>query len=1032
MAGWNIMTEARRVGAFFLAVGLCLAFAGAALAASPSSDPILRIEIGRHTAVVTHLAMNADQTVLATASLDKTVRLWSFPDGRLNATLRVPIGDGPEGSLYSTALSPDGKTLLASGYTGGSWDGTYSIYVFDVDRRQLKARLSHLPDLANDLAFSPDGTVFAAVFSGHGGFAVWNAADGKLLREDKDYADVATALCFDRSGRVATVSRDGFIRLYDAAYKLVVKTRTAGRKPLSAAFSPDGTKLAVGYEDVGRVDVLTAAATAKPLYSVDSRGLTGGNLAAVAWSADGRDLMAAGSARDKAGKVVVRRWGDGGSGAARDVEVARDAVMHLFAPKAGGVLFASADPSWGWMNGEGKLGPVVDGQIADFRDIADGRFGLSEDGTIVDFGLGQGGKRSVRADLVQLKLTADPPGDPHIDRPAASAGKISVSDWKNAPRPKLNGRPVALHPGELARSVAVLPGGDRVLLGTSEGLKLLDARGQVVASVVMPGEVWGIAAARLGKVAVAALGDGTLRWVSLDGPDPLSELAVLFVRGDGSRWMAWTHEGFFAHSDGGNADIVGYQINHGARSTPEWVEFDRLYQLFYAPELIARKVNGSADDEIRAKLAKIGSITKVLGERPAPSVELVEYCPLSMEGTRGLARADLKPSAGAKAGACVSVEAAATRGFSRQEASPSGQNGETPIAVATLPAGTNGIRLRFKVSDRQGGIGDVDIFVNGRLVDNTRGFGRAGSSAPRDGVRERDIGLPPGRNEVWVRAYNEGNAVDAVSTRVDFIVAARNEDAPLQAATKPRLMILAAGIDRYGGPNALRFAVKDMHDVVQVLERKHAASYGDIQETVLNDSDVTVGNLEKAFDRLAREAGPDDTVFLYFAGHGFVDDRQNTSPYYFITSETDIDRLDQTAFSQFMFKSNLAKIPTRNIFLLLDTCHSGALKTSVIDKIHEDFGKSFYILGAASADQTALDSYKGINGPFAYAVIEGLNGEASDKRGSVSQIGLGAYVTMRVPELVAEQNPRHTQKAVFKFGGDGGELSPFPLSGAAQ
>ena len=56
---------------------------------------------------------------------------------------------------------------------------------------------------------------------------------------------------FSADGRLATTSYDGKVRLYDRDFKLVVppKQLTAGRRPFRIAFSPDGSSLAVGYDD---------------------------------------------------------------------------------------------------------------------------------------------------------------------------------------------------------------------------------------------------------------------------------------------------------------------------------------------------------------------------------------------------------------------------------------------------------------------------------------------------------------------------------------------------------------------------------------------------------------------------------------------------------------------------------------------------------------------------------------------------------------------------------------------------------------
>ena len=47
-----------------------------------------------HTAAIRRIGVDAACSLLATASDDKTVRLWSLPDGKLKRVIRLPIGDG--------------------------------------------------------------------------------------------------------------------------------------------------------------------------------------------------------------------------------------------------------------------------------------------------------------------------------------------------------------------------------------------------------------------------------------------------------------------------------------------------------------------------------------------------------------------------------------------------------------------------------------------------------------------------------------------------------------------------------------------------------------------------------------------------------------------------------------------------------------------------------------------------------------------------------------------------------------------------
>jgi hypothetical protein len=110
--------------------------------------------------------------LLASGSVDKTIKLWSLPSGDLMATLI-----GHQDRILSLAISPD-ATLLAS----GSGDKTVRLWSLP-DGRLLKTVQGH-QDRVNCVAITPDplkgrggGLLISA--SADGTIRLWSLAAGE-------------------------------------------------------------------------------------------------------------------------------------------------------------------------------------------------------------------------------------------------------------------------------------------------------------------------------------------------------------------------------------------------------------------------------------------------------------------------------------------------------------------------------------------------------------------------------------------------------------------------------------------------------------------------------------------------------------------------------------------------------------------------------------------------------------------------------------------------------------------------------------
>ena len=384
-----------------------------------------------------------------------------------------------------------------------------------------------------------------------------------------------------------------------------------GKRPFTVAFSPDSTRIAVGYEDSTAVDLLDGRTLAQ-LGSADTAGIGNGSLSGVAWSADGGTLFAGGRYAN-GGNFLALRWSKAGLGArGRPLRTATDTVMTLHAVPDGGLVIGASD-------GIFVLAPASPGAepaprwssslaAADFRyQLHDKGIRLSTTGDRVAFGCEQWGERPALFDLGTRALTLDPPAEALADLALPDEGgadpdqahpdgpRCLVTDWDNNTEPRLAGRPLKLKPYETAFSLALSPpgfaDGPGFCLGTHFRLRAYTSTGCERWQQPVPGVVWALNVTRDGRYAVAGYGDGTLRWHRLtDGAEVLALYPAPSQSGDPPgtqpRWVLWTPLGHYAASAGGE-DLIGWHVNRGPDQAPDFFGASRLRERFNRPDVIA-------------------------------------------------------------------------------------------------------------------------------------------------------------------------------------------------------------------------------------------------------------------------------------------------------------------------------------------------------------------------------------------------------------------------------------------------------------
>jgi len=967
----------------------------------PPRQPFLRIEAAAHIAPIARLAVDAEARLLATVSDDKTLRLWSLPDGTPRGVLRPPIGPEAEGELYAVALSPDGRRAFAAGYTAASWDRSFAIYVFDTTTMRLLARLPGLPAPVQHLAISADGKRLAAALGGRAGIRVWDARNGQPLWDDAGFTAPARMVAFAPgeagADRLAATGADGRVRIYDRqGRKLAERVPLAGARPFGLAWSPDGALLALGFEDRLRVEIL-AATDLRTMFTPDVAGLVGEGLPAVAWAADARggvQLHAAGYARrappaatravvpgarginaptpapgsapgpaTSPRDFVIRRWADFGLGPATDIPAARDAISHLLTLPGGGLAFAAADPGWGRLAPDGTLAIAPRPPGGDLRNTGQG-LAVSAEGTRLRIALRPGEPPLLFDSLAGLLSRAGPESEGFATARTASA-RLQVADWRNANRPRLGQTPLRLGEGEYSRSLALLPEDRGILIGTDNHLRLFDAAGAPIASLPVPGAVWGLALSN--DRAVAALGDGTIRWYAL-ASGAITEHAALFIHAETLRWVLWTPEGLFDHAPNGGQELVGLLLNNGRAQTPEWASFQQAYRALFAPAAVRARIAGDSQPA-QARLAQLGEVRARIGQLPQLAAR--GLCAVTAQG-------------------CTALR------WDAQE----------------LPAGATALRIGLAATDRGLGIGPLDVLVNERIVN--RNESAAGESMV-------EVPLDPGTNRIATRLYAEDRALFAEGPSA-ALARAGGAEAP---ATAGRLVVLAIGVNEYATPAYnLNFAVADAELVAATLRAQAGNLFREVRVTVLKDRQATRRGVLDALAQAARETAPNDTFVLYIAGHGVrtePDQRFLFLPH--DVTASDWPTLRRQGIEDSTLVAAIAGIRARDAILLLDTCHAGQLTMDQLSALGNETGR--FLLAASTSVQEALDSYNDRNGVFAYAVREALGGRGgADGEGRVSALTLGEWVMRRVPQLAAER--QHRQDAVFRTASR--DLRSFPLA----
>jgi WD40 repeat protein len=413
------------------------------------------------------------------------------------------------------------------------------------------------------------------------------------------------------------------------------------------------------------------------------------------------------------------------------------------------------------------------------------------------------------------------------------------------------------------------------------------------------------------------------------------EVLALFVNAKTREWVLWTPQGYYTSSVAGDQNI-GWQLNKGWEQAGEFVTAAQLKKHFYRPDVIKRTFDlADADAAVREAGLSGFKLTDLTNHTP-PKFRIAD------PGDKS--RADRSPVP-------VKLELAAT---------------DDPVT-------------------------GFDVTVNGRQVTP-----RAVRDLPlttESQIRALNIPLQKGENHIQITAHN------TVGDSVQDLLVYLDREGVLDK--KGKLFILAIGVDKYPKfpSHWLHYAAADARLMVDTLAKTAGPLHTEVKSKLLvtdGDTPPTAANIQNAL-LFFHQAGPDDTVVLFLAGHG----ENEGADYLFMPEDAEeADKnyfLPSTVVKWSVLQQALQDAHGKRI-MFVDTCHSGGAHNQRLIKDAAD--ANIVVFSATNSVTEAQEDANLGHGIFTYALAEGLNGKADlMKKGAVNITALYTFVYDEVKNL---------------------------------
>jgi uncharacterized caspase-like protein len=237
----------------------------------------------------------------------------------------------------------------------------------------------------------------------------------------------------------------------------------------------------------------------------------------------------------------------------------------------------------------------------------------------------------------------------------------------------------------------------------------------------------------------------------------------------------------------------------------------------------------------------------------------------------------------------------------------------------------------------------------------------------------------------------------------------RSEPAAEKISVAGTRWAVIVGISKYKDTRIapLRYAAADARSFHDWLVSPQGGQYAPARARLLTDADATGTSIKKALFEWLTQAIAEDTVTIYFAGHGSPQSPDHPENLFLLPYDTQYDSVATTGFPMWDIETALKRfIRAKKVIVITDACHAGGvgqefdasrragrgLAVTPMSSTLQGLSKisdGICIMSASDDNQFSQEGaqWGGGHGVFTFHLLEGLKGKADYNRDGMVSLG---------------------------------------------